>query len=95
MRVSASKLAVVVLCLALLGAAASPWSRDLLLTAQARRLAERFAGSACGRFRVVEAAARDEVGAWSRGGQKHRQIRVGVARGRWRRFRFAGRACGR
>jgi hypothetical protein len=41
-RVSAIRPAVVVLCLALLGAAASPWSHDLLLTAQARRLAERF-----------------------------------------------------
>jgi hypothetical protein len=44
-RVSAIRPAVVVLCLALLGAAASPWSHDLLLTAQARRLAERFGGN--------------------------------------------------
>jgi hypothetical protein len=36
---------VVVLCLALLGAAASPWTHDWLLTVQARRLAERFGGS--------------------------------------------------
>jgi len=44
-RVSAIRPAVVVLCLALLGAAASPWSHDLLLTAQARRHAERFGGN--------------------------------------------------
>ena len=41
-RVSAIRPAVVVLCLALLGAAASPWTQDRLLTVQARRLAERF-----------------------------------------------------
>src|SRR4030095_11064694 len=40
--VSAIRPAVVVLCLALLGAAASPWTQDRLLTVQARRLAERF-----------------------------------------------------
>ena len=45
MRVSAIRPAVVVLCLALLGAAASPWTQDWLLTVQARRLAERFGGS--------------------------------------------------
>src|SRR5262245_65095990 len=44
-RVSAIRPAVVVLCLALLGAAASPWTHDLVLTVQARRLAERFGGS--------------------------------------------------
>src|SRR4029434_7882083 len=44
-RVSALRPAGVVLCLALLGAAVSPWSHDLLLTAQARRLAERFGGN--------------------------------------------------
>src|SRR5262245_12948870 len=44
-RVSAIRPAVVVLCLALLGAAASPWTHDRLLTMQARRLAERFGGS--------------------------------------------------
>ncbi|HJY86508.1 MAG TPA: hypothetical protein VKE24_06680, partial [Candidatus Acidoferrales bacterium] len=42
---SAIRPAVVVLCLALLGAAASPWTHDLVLTVQARRLAERFGGS--------------------------------------------------
>ena len=42
---SAIRPAVVVLCLALLGAAASPWTHDWLLTVQARRLAERFGGS--------------------------------------------------
>src|SRR5215470_10689423 len=44
-RVSAIRPAVVVLCLALLGAAASPWTHDWLLTVQARQLAERFGGS--------------------------------------------------
>src|SRR5262249_62280992 len=44
-RVSAIRLAVVVSCLALLGAAVSPWTRDWLLTVQARQLAERFGGS--------------------------------------------------
>src|SRR5215469_6443937 len=44
-RVSAIRPAVVVLCLALLGAAASPWTQDWLLTVQARRLAERFGAS--------------------------------------------------
>jgi len=43
--VSAIRPAVVVLCLALLGAAASPWTHDWLLTVQARQLAERFGGS--------------------------------------------------
>jgi len=45
LRVSAIRPAVVVLCLALLGAAASPWTHDWLLTVQARQLAERFGGS--------------------------------------------------
>src|SRR5262244_1123880 len=44
-RVSAIRPAVVVLCLALLGAAASPWTHDWLLTVQARQLAERFGSS--------------------------------------------------
>src|SRR5215467_1575408 len=44
-RVSAIRPAVAVLCLALLGAAASPWTHDWLLTVQARQLAERFGGS--------------------------------------------------
>ena len=42
---SAIRLAVVVLCLALLGAAVSPWTHDWLLTVQARRLADQFGGN--------------------------------------------------
>jgi len=44
-RVNAIGPAVVVLCLALLGVAASPWTQDWLLTVQARRLADQFGGN--------------------------------------------------
>ena len=44
-RVNAIGPAVVVLCLALLGVAASPWTQDWLLTVQARRLVDQFGGN--------------------------------------------------